>query len=116
MNAHEIAELLAKDAANVASYLLHGGKKQGAEWKAGSKNGEPGNSLSVRLTGSKAGVWRDFATDEGGDLLDLFVAVKGYSISEALTDAKRFLNVVDQMPERKPMVYARPQRPKIQSR
>lgn len=112
MNAKEVSEMLAKDATNVASYLLHGGKKHGSEWKAGSKGGEPGNSLSVRLTGSKAGVWRDFATDEGGDLLDLFVAVKGYSISEALADAKRFLNVVDRMPERKPVEYTRPQRPK----
>jgi twinkle protein len=112
LNAKQVSELLAKDAANVASYLLPGGKKAGAEFKAGSTGGEPGNSLSVRLTGSKAGVWRDFATEQGGDLLDLFVAVKGYSFTEALADAKRFLNVVDQMPERKPVSYVKPQRPK----
>ena len=44
-NAHDIAEMLAKDAANVASYLLRDGKKHGSEWKAGSKAGEAGNSL-----------------------------------------------------------------------
>jgi len=114
-NAHDIAEMLAKDAANVASYLLRDGKKHGAEWKAGSKSGEAGNSLSVRLTGAKAGVWKDFATGESGDLLDLFMAVHGYSFPEALADAKRFLNVVDSMPEKPQKIFTRPQKPKNSS-
>jgi twinkle protein len=29
-------------------------------------------SLKVHLTGDKAGIWQDFATGEGGDLLDLW--------------------------------------------
>ena len=112
MNAKEISEMLARDATNVAAYLLHGGKKHGAEFKAGSVSGEPGNSLSVRLSGSKAGVWKDFATGVSGDLLDLFVAVNGYSFNEALTEAKRFLNVVDSMPVKKQTSYMVPAKPK----
>lgn len=111
-NAKQISEMLAKDAANVAAFLLRDGKKHGSEWKAGSVSGEAGNSLSVRLTGAKAGVWSDFSTGEKGDLLDLFVAVNGYSFPEALADAKRFLNVVDSMPERAAKVYTRPSKPK----
>ena len=112
MNAKQISEMLAADAVNVASYLLPGGKKHGPELKCGSVTGEPGNSLSVRLTGPKAGVWRDFSAGIGGDLLDLFVAVHGYSIAEALRDAKHYLNVVDSMPEKKTVAYARPSKPK----
>ncbi len=51
MNAAEISQRLAAEASTIASYLLPDGKKAGPEWKAGSKNGEEGNSLSVRLTG-----------------------------------------------------------------
>ncbi len=112
MNAKDVSELLAKEAASVAAYLLRDGKKHGSEWKAGSKSGEAGNSLSVRLTGAKAGVWSDFSTGEKGDLLDLFMAVHGYSFNEALADAKRFLNVVDSMPERPAKTYTRPSKPK----
>jgi len=95
MNAAEVSKRLSADASGVAQYLLPRGKKAGHEWKVGSVSGEPGNSLSIRLTGEKAGVWRDFSADIGGDLLDLFMAVHGYSFTEALADAKRFLNVVD---------------------
>lgn len=111
-NAKQISEMLAKDAANVCTYLLRDGKKHGAEFKAGSTSGEAGNSLSVRLTGAKAGVWSDFSTGEKGDLLDLFVAVNGYSFPQALTDAKRFLGVTDSMPERPAKTYTRPAKPK----
>ena len=111
-NAKQISEMLAKDAANVCAYLLRDGKKHGAEFKAGSTSGEAGNSLSVRLTGAKAGVWSDFSTGEKGDLLDLFVAVNGYSFPQALADAKRFLGVTDSMPERPAKTYTRPAKPK----
>lgn len=115
MNAKDISDMLAKEAAAVAAYLLPGGKKHGSEWKAGSVSGEAGNSLSVRLTGAKAGVWSDFASGQKGDLLDLFMAVNGYSFAEALTDAKRFLNVADTMPEKPAKKYTRPQKPKHSS-
>ena len=62
MNASELSGRMAADCASIVSYLLPQGKKTGSEWKAGSVTGEPGGSLSVRLTGAKAGVWKDFAS------------------------------------------------------
>lgn len=112
MNAHEVSARLAANAASVAEYLLPAGKKASGEWKAGSISGEAGGSLSVRLTGAKAGVWRDFATNEGGDLLDLWAAVKGQSIGEALADAKSYLGIRDTMPEKPARSYAVPAKPK----
>jgi twinkle protein len=112
MNAHEISQRLAADATNIASYLLPGGKKAGPEWKAGSVSGDAGGSLSVRLTGAKAGVWKDFQSGESGDLLDLWAAVRGCSISEALADVKQYLGVNDSMPERPAKVYAVPAKPR----
>ncbi len=91
MNAAEFSQRMAAEAATIAQYLLPDGKRQSGEWKAGSINGEAGQSLSVRLTGAKAGVWADFASGEKGDMIDLWAAVRGCSIAEALKDAKDYL-------------------------
>lgn len=112
MNAHEISQRMAADAANIAAYLLPGGKKAGHEWKVGSINGEAGGSLSVRLTGAKAGVWKDFASGESGDLLDLWAACRSLSMSETLAEVKGYLGIKDTMPEKPAKEYARPAKPK----
>ncbi len=58
MHAQELSQRMASEAAAIAQYLLPGGKRKAGEWAAGSVSGEPGQSLSVRLTGAKAGVGR----------------------------------------------------------
>jgi twinkle protein len=111
MNARELAERLAEQAADVAAMLLPNGKRHGSEWKAGSASGEAGNSLSVRLTGAKRGVWKDFATDQGGDLLDLFAARRGCGIGEAMREAAAYLGVALDAPLKPQRTFARPPRP-----
>jgi len=112
MNVGEIAQRLAADAASVASYLLPNGKKAGGEWKVGSTGGEAGGSLSVRLSGAKAGVWKDFQSGESGDLIDLWAAVRGLSVAEAVAEAKGYLGIRDTMLERQAKSYAMPVKPK----
>ena len=121
MHARELSQALAERAAQVAEYLLPNGKKKGQEWKAGSVAGEAGDSLGVHLTGTKAGVWRDFAQDIGGDLIDLFMHVRGCNLAAAINEAKSFLGVQDvqlaqprewkRPPQRQP--EAKPQSPAI---
>lgn len=115
MNAHDLAQAMANDAAGIAAFLLPRGKKASGEWKAGSVAGDEGQSLSVRLTGAKRGVWRDFAADEGGDLLDLWAATRGLSIAEAMAEAKTHLGIRDTMPERERPSYKRPSKPQCQT-
>lgn len=112
MNARDLAVLMADNAQTIAEHLLPNGKKLGKEWKAGSTSGEEGRSLSVCLSGSKRGVWKDFNTGETGDLLDLWCACRALSIADAMREAKRYLGVRDDMPERSMPVYKRPERPK----
>jgi twinkle protein len=112
VNAAELSARLASDASAIASYLLPQGKKSAGEWKAGSVSGEPGGSLSVRLTGAKAGIWKDFASQEGGDLIDLWAAVRNCSIGEAMAEAKGYLGINDTMPERPVKHFAVPAKPK----
>lgn len=60
----------------VLARLLPGGRAVGPEWHAGSLNGDPGDSLRVRMRGERAGRWADFATGEkGGDPVSLAAAV-----------------------------------------
>ena len=115
MNAKELSQRMAGEAAAIAQYLLPGGKRKAGEWAAGSTSGEEGQSLSVRLTGAKAGVWADFASGEKGDLLDLWAAVRGCSIAEAIREAKDYLGIRDNMPEREKKAFKRPAKPQCQA-
>lgn len=109
----EIKRMLASSALAVAEQLLPGGRKEREEWRAGSTSGEKGDSLGVHLAGPKAGIWADFATGESGDLLDLWCAVKGVGIAEALEQARGWLGVSRPKAYREAEVkqYTRPARP-----
>lgn len=89
----DIAAKLADQAEALCPELLPNGRREGAEWRVGSVQGEPGQSLGVRLTGPKAGVWCDFASAEGGDLLDLIAAVNDVDLKVAIGWAKRWLGL-----------------------
>lgn len=112
MNARELAAVMADNAQAIAEHLLPNGRKFGKEWKVGSVGGEKGQSMSVCLSGAKRGVWKDFASGEAGDLLDLWCACRALSVADAMREAKQFLGVRDEMPKRQAPTYQRPDRPK----
>lgn len=114
MNAGELALRMASDVPAIAAYLLPNGKRQSGEWKAGSTNGEAGQSLSVRLSGAKAGVWKDFSSGESGDILDLWASCRGLTVSQAMAEAKQYLGVRDSMPEREKKSFKLPVKPQSQ--
>lgn len=90
----DLAARLSRMALDLVAELLPAGRREGGEWKAGGIDGAPGRSLSVCLRGAKVGVWRDFATDEGGDLLDLVAAVRcGGDLRAAIAWARRYLGL-----------------------
>lgn len=108
----EVKRMLADRAQAVAEMLLPNGRKEAQEWRVGSTGGEKGQSLGVHLSGAKAGIWSDFTTGDGGDLLDLWVAVKGGTLGDALEAARAWLGVTRQKPYREPQNnYQRPQKP-----
>lgn len=115
MTPSELSRMLANDAERVARNLLPNGKKASGEWKAGNVEGDAGQSLSVELSGEHAGRWKDFATGEGGDLIDLFMAVNSVSLADAIQQAKQYLGVKDdrdRVRTTKPkQSFKRPERP-----
>src|ERR1700732_3180154 len=89
----EISRMLAERVDQLVADLLPAGHREGAEWRCGSVAGEPGDSLGVHLTGSKPGIWGDFAGGGAGDALDLVRAVLGLSMGEALAWSRRWLGL-----------------------
>lgn len=117
MEIREIKQLLNDRAEDVAAMLLPNGKREGREWIAGSVAGEPGRSCKVAIEGSKRGIYADFAAGESGDLLDLWQAVKSMTVTEALQDAKKYLNIQEPKFEKfSDKKYRRPIAPKSSSR
>lgn len=108
-----VKRALADQAHAVAAMLLPNGRKEGAEWRVGSVDGEKGQSLGVHLSGVKAGVWCDFNTGETGDLLDLWCRARGLKLTDALDAARGYLGLERPQPYREPRkVYVRPEKPK----
>lgn len=115
MNANELSQRMASEAAAIAQYLFPNGKRQAGEWRLGGLSGEPGKSMGIRLTGAKAGVWMDFASGEKGDLLDAWMAARACSLTEAMREAKQYLGINDSMPVREQKTFKRPAKPKCQA-
>jgi twinkle protein len=98
----QISKMLADRAEGVCQWLLPAGVRRGQEWVVGSVYGESGDSLRVNI-GGKAGMWKDFASDEkGGDMLDLIGACRGVGKAEAVKAAKEFLGIASDRPEFSP--------------
>lgn len=111
MRASEIAKRLAENVDGVVRLLLPNGRRVGQEWRIGSVDGEPGKSMGVHMTGNKAGVWLDGNTGQSGDLIGLWMAVRGVSLRDACSEAMEYLGIredrIDPPPRRS---YAKPTR------
>lgn len=59
--------------------LFPQGRIRGNRFYVGDVDGSPGKSLVVELEGPRRGLWKDFATDEGGDVIALWARAHGLS-------------------------------------
>jgi len=81
-----IKERLIRNLRGALAYLLPNGIVKGGKFVVGDVQGSKGDSLTVELAGSKAGLWHDFATGEGGDIIALWAAVTGRVSKDAFPD------------------------------
>ena len=112
----EISTLLADRIADLAPALLSGGCRVGAEWAASDITGaapRTGGSLRVSLTGRFQGHWRDHATDEGGDPIDLIGATQGLDKGSAIRWGLHWLGLDGNTPVTRPR--PRPAKPTMAS-
>lgn len=90
---------------SVLGYLYPNGfaDPKGRKFYIGSVDGESGESLSVELSGPKAGLWHDFATGDGGDIFDLWKSARGCaSFKETLKDAAEYTGAAINTPRKTP--------------
>ncbi len=88
--------MLAARAPDLVSHLLPAGRRAGREWVHPSLTGTSKRSLSVLLTGTKAGLWSDFSSGEKGDALDLVAAVVCHGkMVDAIAWARSWLGLSD---------------------
>ena len=79
-SADEIKSRMLVNIRGVLSYLLPGGVFQRGKFFVGDIHGNRGDSLVVEIEGRKAGLWHDFATGEGSDIIGLWAAATGRDI------------------------------------
>ena len=90
-DAHAISVSLAARIGELAPVLFPNGHAQGATWRVGGLDGAKGNSLVITLSGNHQGRWRDFATGQKGDALDLVKGARNYDTREAIARSKKWL-------------------------
>ena len=96
MNSPSFEEVNAAALAAYPSLLqnwLPQGRLHGHEFRVGSLQGEPGQSLSVNVN---TGIWKDFAADDGGsDPVSLYAASNGLGQAEAKDRLAEELGIVE---------------------
>ena len=93
VRAAELAERLAADTEGVSRLLLGDMRHEGEYLVAGDVTGAAGKSLKIKALGPYRGHWRDFATDEHGDLLDLWRLSRDLDMAEAMRQVREHLGV-----------------------
>ena len=80
---------------DVLTYLFSAGMFRQGKFLVGDVQGNRGESLCVELSGDKSGMWHDFATGEGGDVIGLWAAATGREARSAfpalLADIQQWL-------------------------
>lgn len=105
----EISARLASQAQSVVAHLLPGAKLHGNTMVCGDISGAPGDSLKIVVSGTYAGQWRDWSTDEDkGDLLDLWRLSRGITAAEAIKEAKAYLGILDSVRLYQVSSYSKP--------
>lgn len=107
MTQERLEEVLKRQTVNVDDIRdrLHASAKQFVEWlysgralihkgeaRVGDVSGTAGGSLAISLYGASAGLWKDHATDEGGDLIGLYMAYMGYSTQHFMQAVRELAN------------------------
>ncbi len=95
------AQLLAR-LPSVLHYLFPAGKQRSKQYVVGDLDGNAGKSLVIELDGARAGMWIDFATGEGGDILDAWARVMHLDARNdfpaVMSSVAQWLGVPDQIP------------------
>ena len=101
-----LAARLLQEAPGLMAAWLPGGQIRGREYECANLQGGKGQSLKINM---QTGLWMDFATGEkGGDLIDLFAAIRNISQGEAAKDLSQDFNYNLRPDDYRPPVFVPP--------
>ncbi len=102
LNKEEVKQRLIDRIGEVLAFLLPAGKVRSGKFYVGDVQGNSGDSMEVEMSGPKAGLWCDHATDESGDILDLWAAVHGMNaranFPRLMADIRSWLGEMSSVP------------------
>ena len=82
---------------SVLQHLLPNGRVRNHVFQVGDIDGTKGKSLKIEMQGPKAGMWQDFATNEGGDIFDLWARKRhintGSDFPKLMEDIQNWLGI-----------------------
>ena len=104
----ELKERLLHQLPAVLKYLLPNGAVRRGKFYIGDVQGNRGESMVLELNGTKAGLWHDFATGGGGDILALWAAVKGIDAKTRFPDLMQDVRGWLGVPQREQAETSRP--------
>lgn len=99
LSGQELNDLLRPHAEALVWTIFPAARRDGAYLCVGSLDGEPGQSLKVKVKGHDAGRWADYAMSDSdprgkGDLIKLLaLTVGGGDIAQGFAHARRYLNL-----------------------
>jgi hypothetical protein len=89
-----IKNALAERAADFCFRLFPNGNVRYGKFYIGNLQGDAGKSLVITVDGDRAGIWKDFATGDGGsNLLELLFKKFGGEFGDACKKAEDWLGV-----------------------
>ena len=93
MTPSQLSARLTARVTEVAQYLYPNGRRVGQDYVIGGVDGDAGDSMKIHLAGQYAGHWKDWATDEHGDLLDLWCVARGLDLPAAMSEVASYLGL-----------------------
>ena len=98
LSVSEIKQKLLGRLPQYIEYLLPKAVAHADHYAVGDTSGTAGQSLKITISGKKAGMWHDFATEENGDMFHLTQANQYMEFPEALRFVANWLGVEAQLP------------------
>ena len=83
-DASEIRQAITPQIEQIIKDTFPAAKKKGADYRIGSIDGDPGESMSISCSGEGFGKWQDFSTGEKGDIIDIIKITQGVEYKSAL--------------------------------
>lgn len=106
LETEEIKRRIQERLPDYLAWLFPHGKKRGHKFVIGNSKGQKGKSLEVELSGSEPGLWHDFESGEGGDIVHLTAEHQGMSSQQDFPEIMRFMADWLGMPSLQPVSVA----------